>query len=176
MENAQGSWGDYFEFEIMTRSSIEKVITDWDQKEKVEAITRWVLYKDPKKRKMARADKNDGQVLLHRYLFDIPPGHKLEWINGNTLDCRRKNLQLIETKTGQIIPLYKPEIRQKSEVKGVYFHKASSRWHASAFYAKKRYSLGYFATEEEAADQVAIFRAEGPDSQNLKRNQRKGKN
>lgn len=218
MQNAQGSWGDYFELEIQTRAGVEKVIVDFDQAEKVTKITRWGIYKDPKGRKMARAGKEDGQVLLHRYLFDIPQGYRLEWINGKTLDCRRKNLQLVHAKTGQTIPLYEPEIRvrkpgrtggerhvtdpnstfealknaaeegiteavkimdklepkKKSETKGVYFHKASNRWHAAAFFEGKRYSLGYFQTEIEAIEEVTTFRALGPDSPNLKRNQRKG--
>lgn len=209
MINAEGSWGDFFEFTIPTRAGVEKVIVDYDQADNVRKISRWVLYKDPKGRKMARADKADGQVLLHRHLFDIPPGYKLEWLNGNTLDCRRKNLQLVNMKTKQTITLYEPDIRKQhkdpnstyevlkemaaeghpeaqkvinklnpskeetSKERGVYRHKHSDRWHASAFYEKKRYSLGYFAEEADAIEEVKLFRSEGPASPKLKRNQRK---
>ncbi|MED3571918.1 hypothetical protein [Cytobacillus praedii] len=164
--------GITFEILIQTRNGTEKALVDLDHEAEARVINRWYLYKDPKGRKMARAGREDDQVLLHRLLFDIPPGHKLEWLNGNTLDCRRKNLQLVEIKTGQIIPLFEPEIRQKSNTRGVYFHKASSKWHASAFHKGKRYSLGYFGDMHEAELEVLVFREEGPSSPKLKRNQR----
>lgn len=174
--------GKYTTIFINTRQGKEEVLIDQEDIMVVEELSRLVIYKDPKGRKMARAGKEDDQVLLHRYLFDIPQGSRLEWLNENTLDLRRENLQLVH-KDGSIEFLKPPEAtaadfqdqpghKPKSDVRGVYFHKASSRWHASAFHDKKRYSLGYFQTEEEAIDQVAIFRAEGPNSPKLKRNQR----
>ena len=175
MINAKGTWGDFFEFEITTRQGVEKVIVDFDQAEKVEKISRWVLYKDPKGRKMARSDKTDGQVLLHRYLFDIPQGSRLEWANGNTLDCRRKNLRLVD-RAGNITLIMPVETVVKSEIKGVFFHKASQLWNSRPYWESKRYSLGYFKTRELAEAETRIFFAEGPDSPKLKRNQRKGKN
>ncbi|XJZ25995.1 hypothetical protein ACF5W4_11335 [Bacillota bacterium Lsc_1132] len=198
MNNAAGSWGDFFEFEIHTRQGAEKVIIDWDQKEKAEAITRWGLHKDRKGRKFARAGKEDGQVLLHRILVDVPKGSTLVWKNGNTLDCRRKNLQLVD-KDGNITELQPQKVtppayathvtrevakaaqevaagtdKKTSDVKGVYFHKASQRWHASAFHGGKRYSLGYFQERKDAELEVQIFREAGPDHPALKRNHSKG--
>lgn len=162
---------------INTRQGKEEVLIDQDDVMIVEELNRLVLYKDPKGRKLARADKSDDQVLLHRHLFDIPTGSRLEWINENTLDLRRENLQLVH-KDGTIEPLKEPETveepkKKDSKVRGVYFHKASERWHASAFHDKKRYSLGYFKTEQEAADEIHEFRMRGPESPLLKRN-RKG--
>jgi len=186
---------------INTRQGKEEVLIDQEDIMLVEELSRLVLYKDPKGRKMARAGKEDDQVLLHRYLFDIPKGSRLEWINENTLDLRRENLQLVD-REGNITPFepkdpnstyeimkslaatgnqqakeimdkLSPTKKKVSEVRGVYFHKASERWHASAFYNKKRYSLGYFKTEEEAIEEVTIFRQGGPDSMKLKRNQRR---
>lgn len=192
MKNATGSWGNYFEFEIQTRQGIEKVIMDYDQREKAETISgSWGLFKDNKGRKLARAGKKDGQVMLHRQLLDIPKGSRLEWKNGNTLDLRRKNLQLVD-REGNVTELDPPQVTQpeyathevrqvvtsqvpkKSDVKGVYFHKHSNRWAASAFWGGRRYSLGYFTLREDAELEIKIFRSAGPDSPALKRNQSKG--
>ncbi|WP_433958584.1 hypothetical protein [Cytobacillus horneckiae] len=168
---------------IETRNGPEEVLVDMDDLLYAEEITRLVLYKDPKGRKMARADKTDNQVLLHRHLFDIPKDAKIEWLNENALDLRRENLQLV-FKEGSVKRLKVPEppipkgrhdihpLKKKSKTRGVYFHKASRKWHASAFYEKKRYSLGYFEDEHEAELEVLVFREEGPDSPKLKRNQR----
>lgn len=202
---------EHAEILISTRQGTEKVLVDQDDLFYAEELNRLVIYKDPKGRKLARADKTDGQVLLHRHLFEIPKGSRLEWKNENTLDLRRENLQLVH-KDGTIEQLKKDTLptiapgtslkdlptgiyvtagenqptvvkqfttgdtsaefyeKKTSDVRGVYFHKASQRWHAAAFFEKKRYSLGYFKTEQEAIDEVTIFRLEGPHSPALKRN------
>ena len=124
----------YYEFEISTRNGPVKVILDYDQKDKVDKLDRVVLYKDPKGKPFARSGKDSGQVLLHRFLFEIPKGSKLEWKNGNTLDLRRTNLHLT-AKDGTITELAPEEQEtnqnslenKKSNVKGIYFHKASQR-------------------------------------------------
>jgi hypothetical protein len=138
-------------------------------------LTRLVIYKDPKGRKMARSDKADGQVLLHRHLFEIPKGSRLEWINGDTLDLRRENLQLVD-KDGNVTPLKVPAKEESAQpkIKGVTFHKASQKWTSRPYWGSDRYSLGYFATKEEAEKETLIFLNEGPESPKLKRNQSKG--
>jgi hypothetical protein len=194
--------GKYTTIFINTRQGKEEVIVDQEDIMVIEELQRLVIYKDPKNRKLARTGKEDDQVLLHRYLFDIPKGSRLEWVNENTLDLRRENLQLVD-REGNVTPLapkdpnstyeimkslsatgnkqakelmdkINPSKKKESSVQGVYFHKASQRWHAAAFYEKKRYSLGYFQEEADAVEQVTIFRADGPNSPKLKRNQRKG--
>jgi hypothetical protein len=173
MQNGTGTKGEALEVEITTRNGSEYFQVDMADWPVIEQVQRWYLYKDPKGRKMARAGKEDDQVLLHRYLFEIPKGSRLEWINEDTLDCRRENLQLVD-KDGNITPLKQPEAKKTSDVRGVYFHKAARRWHASAFWEGKRYSLGYFEEEQDAISEIEIFRAEGPESKNIKRNHRKG--
>lgn len=175
--------GNYYEVNISTRNGPVVVIMDYDQKEKVDKLDRLVLYKDPNGRPLARSGKDSGQVLLHRYLFDVPKGHKLEWKNKNTLDLRRSNLRLV-AKDGTITELSPEEQptdngsveNKRSSVKGVYFHKASQRWTASAYWKGKRYSLGYFQDEQEAIDEVTVFREEGPASLSLRKNHSKGDN
>lgn len=93
---------------IPTRSGVEIVKLDLDDLEYAKKLHKLELYKDPKQRKMARSDKQDGRVLLHRYLFEPPKGYKLDWINGDTLDLRKENLQFVSSK-GEPIPLAKPK-------------------------------------------------------------------
>jgi hypothetical protein len=161
---------------INTRSGPYQVLVDKEDLPYAEAVSRWVLYKDPNGRPFARADKNDDQVLLHRFLFEIPKGSRLEWINEDTLDCRRKNLQLVH-KDGTVEPLKKSETVPPPTVKGVTFHKHAQKWTSRPYWGpKERFNLGYFETREEAVAETLIFLEEGPDSPKLKRNQRKGKN
>lgn len=166
---------------ISTRQGTLQAIVDPDQAEKVKQADRWGLYKDAKGRKFARSGKDSGQQLLHKYLYDLPPGARPLWRNGNTLDCRRSNLT-IYTKDGQGIRLDPPESntqvdmvgvdevnklledqKPKSKVRGVYFHKAAKKWNAAAYWEGKRYSLGYYDDQAEAEKVVTVFREEGPE-------------
>lgn len=214
MENNLAHVGyDYHEIIINTRSGEEIVFVDKEDFDTVNMIHKLELYKDPKGRKMARASKDDGRVLLHRHLFEAPKGYKLDWINGDTLDLRKENLQFVSSK-GEPIPLAKPKdfnvlgattgrlqtqepnlsnepakggslaaepingLAEEETPKGVVFHKGSQKWTARLFAgdgSNRRHSLGYFETKEEAVAQALIFRAEGPESPKLKRNQREGK-
>jgi hypothetical protein len=162
--------------QIVTRQGVKEVVLDIDDLIVAEELARLVLYKDPKGREMARAGKEDNQVLLHRHLFEIPKGSRLEWINEDTLDLRRENLQLVD-REGNITLLKEPkEVIAPPTIKGVTFHRHSQRWNSRPYWGSDRYSLGYFKTKEEAEAETRIFLAEGPDSPKLKRNQRKGKN
>lgn len=59
---------------------------------------------------------------------------------------------------------------EKSQVRGVYRHKSANKWHASAFWEGKRYSLGYFDVMKDAEAEVALFREHGPAHPGLRRN------
>lgn len=115
-----------------------------------EGAKSWHIHTDRHGCYFARGDKASGQPLAHKLLFDIPKGCKLEWINGNTLDLRRANLNMIQpdgTRVPMLIPEPEeeqlPEYTRTSDVKGVYFHKASQKWHSTAWHGGKRYSMGY---------------------------------
>ena len=140
-------------------------------------VESWSIWKDREDRKYARADKKNKQALLHKRLFDIPRGSHLRFKNGDPLDCRRENLQLVDHE-GNVTELFIPEPvveEKKPEVlKGVTFHKASSRWNSRPYWEGVRYSLGYFPSREAAEEETKIFIREGPDSPRLKRNQRQG--
>ena len=155
-----------------TKQGVMQIVLDPEDMPKAEGITgRWGIFKNSKGQQLARAGKKDGQVFLHKLIVDIPKGHKLEWINEDSLDLRKENLQLVD-RNGNATRLKQPKTNTKS-VRGVYFHKGANKWHAAAFHDKKRVSLGYFEDYEAAVAEMNIFREEGPNSPKLKRN-RKG--
>lgn len=75
---------------------------------KVAGVQYWTVYTDRYGRKYARADKKNKQILLHKRLFKVPRGQKIVFKNGNPLDCRRVNLQLIDS-GGKITEMYVPD-------------------------------------------------------------------
>lgn len=191
MINGSGTRNGALEVEISTRNGCEYFLTDYDQQAKVTSVDRWGLYKDAKGRKFARSGKESGQLLLHKLLFEIPKGQRLVWKNGNTLDCRRSNLQLVDNegnvteleptdpnstyqviktlaiqgnqKAKEVINNLEPE-KPTSKVRGVYFHKAAKKWTASAYWEGKRHSLGYYDDQVEAEKVVTAFREGGPEA------------
>lgn len=188
--------GEAVTIKISTRSGDEIVfVNDGEDFAKAKSITkRWGIFKDAKGKKSVRAGKDDGQVFLHKLIFDTKQGEQLEFINGNSLDLRRENVNKV-LKSGEVIPMYvappveeqpknpvKREVqvtaanagRPQSNVPGVKYHKASQRWTARIYWEGVRHSLGYYNTREHAEREAAIFRLEGPDSPKLKRNQPKG--
>lgn len=203
--------GTAFEIQIQTRGGLEVAYADMAHGKKLNSVDRWGIFKDSKGRKFARSGKKSGQLFLHKLLFDVPKGCHLEWKNGNTLDCRSRNLQIVD-KYGQVTLLEQPQPKKtyptrarkpgntptpavpelteiekkvgigqqeddyqdqpkKSDVRGVYFHKASRRWHAAAFWGGKRYSLGYYddtALGKQDAEQIVTnFRDGGPELTNM---------
>lgn len=139
----------------------------------IAGVESWTVYKDKQGRKFARADKRNKQALLHKRLFNIPRGSHLIFKNGDPMDCRSENLQLVDHE-GNITEMYTPEPEPtvELELKGVTFHKASERWNSRPYWQGVRYSLGYFKTKEAAEEETRIFLHEGPDSPRLKRNQK----
>jgi len=163
--------------ELLFKKATRNLFIDHQDFEKVnEGANSWNIYTDRQGFYYARGDKASGQALAHKLLFDIPKGCKLEWINGNTLDLRRENLNMVQP-DGTVVPLLIPEpvlepvpeeepYTHTSDVRGVYFHKVHHKWHASAFHGGKRYSLGYQSDTPEgkakAEELMNEFRANGP--------------
>lgn len=167
----------------------ERVLVDKEDLDRVNVNDRYGIYTDGAGRKLARSGKRSGQVFLHKRIVDLMPGDVLEWINGDTLDCRRENLR-IRYRDGRTVDLVQQDQNstyqalqtlaaegnkpaqealgiKRSDVPGVKWHKASQRWTVRVWKDGKRHSLGYFFSREEAEQQAAVFRREGPDSVNL---------
>lgn len=87
-------------------------------------------------------------VRLHRLLLNAPEHMDIDHANGNGLDNRRSNLRLC-TKTQNRANQH--TISGKSRFRGVWFNIVRKKWCAMIAKTGRRYNLGYFDTEEEAA-------------------------
>lgn len=95
---------------------------------------------------------NDKVGLLHRYLMGVAQRNQIvDHINGNTLDNRIENLQVLTHR--QNLTKQKINITNKSGRPGVIFNKhlKSPKWVAYIYINNKYKHLGYFNTFEEAA-------------------------
>lgn len=86
---------------------------------------------------------------LHRFLLNDPEGLQVDHVNGDGLDNRRENIRLCShAENGRN---RKPQSGGSSAFNGVYWHKLACKWVAQINVAGKRYSLGLFQKEEDAA-------------------------
>lgn len=98
-------------------------------------------------------------VLLHREILGISGNTTLEGdhINRVSLDNRRLNLRVARhAENMQNRPSHRGS---SSQYRGVSLEKATGRWVADGKLNNKKYRLGRFATEEEAAQVAAAWRA-----------------
>lgn len=98
--------------------------------------------------------KKNGKVrpmLMHRFLLNPPAGMQVDHINGNRLDNRRENLRLATTKQNCMNKAKRSDSRNR--YRGCVYHPTykSRPWQAKMRIEGKSTSLGYYATEEEAA-------------------------
>jgi hypothetical protein len=88
-------------------------------------------------------------VKMHRLKTRAPGGLFVDHINHNGLDNRRSNLRLCTNQEN--IFNRRPRKGQSSKYKGVYWYKRTKRYAAAIRANGKKYSLGYFDDEVEAA-------------------------
>ena len=87
--------------------------------------------------------------LMHRYLLNAKSNEIIDHINGNKLDNRKLNLRYSN-------PLNNAHNKTKlenttSKYIGVHFYKSRNKYVSALTKAGKKYHLGYFETEKEAA-------------------------
>lgn len=88
--------------------------------------------------------------LLHRLIMDCPKGLEVDHINHDNLDNRKNNLRIVTRKQNRYNT--RRQVGSVSKFKGVWYYKGRNKpWVASVNKDKKKYSLGYFYTQEEAA-------------------------
>lgn len=106
-----------------------------------------------------RADKH--ALPLHRLVLGLAPGDKRigDHISGDRLDNRSDNLRIADAKLNAANQAIINELGS-SKYRGVCWDKSRSLWKAYCRLDGRMRNLGYFATEEEAANVVYDFRAE----------------
>ena len=92
---------------------------------------------------------NRSIVGMHRVIMNAPKGMLVDHIDGNGLNNRRSNLRLCTNKENARNA--RPSKGGSSRYKGVCWHKAKKKYDARIEVDGKRYCLGYFADEIEAA-------------------------
>jgi len=97
----------------------------------------------------AQRNGPDGIVCMHRLIAGAPPHLVVDHINHNGLDNRKKNLRLCTQ--AQNIYNSLPRRNCSSKYKGVYLHKRTNRYRATIRYKGKRFHLGSFKNEVDAA-------------------------
>lgn len=96
-----------------------------------------------------RIESKGRHVYLHRFLMNFPDGKQIKFINGDTLDCRRENLQAATA--SEIHSERKLGPNNRSGFKGVSFNKKSGKFKAYIKHNGKLLYLGLFPTDIEAA-------------------------
>lgn len=103
---------------------------------------------------------NGREVLLHRWLMNIPAGTRyrviVDHINRNRYDCRRSNLRLVTPTASNL----NRRIRARDLPVGVRHSKSGKRYVARIKRHRKTRNLGTYDTPEEAAAAVEAARRE----------------
>jgi hypothetical protein len=101
-------------------------------------------------RRTARIDGRRRTILLHRVILGDPPDHKVDHINGDTLDCRRSNLRrATSVENGR--NRTRISRRNTSGYHGVTWHKRAGKWQAGIRIEGRFIYLGLFDDPEPAA-------------------------
>ena len=97
----------------------------------------------------------DGKsTLLQRFLVPTASGHNIRFKNGNTLDCRRENLEPTRHRSSRTN--FKRTNQRTSKYEGVSYHKGTGKYISRTYREGKQIWLGSYDTEVEA---FAINRA-----------------
>jgi len=115
-------------------------------------LNKYKWYASKKRRNYyAKRRGPHGIVAMHRVILNAPRGLVVDHINHNGLDNRKENLRLctVAQNCRNARPCNKPN--QWSKYKGVTFHKRKNRFMAAIRYNRKKYFLGYFKNETDAA-------------------------
>ena len=92
---------------------------------------------------------NKKPARLHRLILNAPDCYDVDHINGNTMDNRKCNLQLVtEQQNAAKGKLYSAN---KSGYRGVTWHMAGSKWRTQITVNGRSIHLGIYDTKEEAA-------------------------
>lgn len=86
---------------------------------------------------------------MHREIMGTPKGRDTDHINSDSLDNRRSNLRIVTTSQNM---MNQRKTRGTSKYKGVCWYRAGNKWMAYINLNGKRKYLGFFHTEDDAAN------------------------
>lgn len=88
-------------------------------------------------------------IQMHRIIVNANRGEEVDHINGNSLDNRRSNLRICESKNNSWNTCSHKD--GTSKYKGVFWNKQKNQWQVKICCNYKTYHVGFFDDEEEAA-------------------------
>lgn len=103
-----------------------------------------------------RINKKPIKLYMHRVIMDAPKGKEVDHINHDFLDNQRKNLRIC-TRIENMGNIRKTKTRRcTSKYKGVFFNSGKNvakyrKWQSQIMFKGKRYVLGTFVKEKQAA-------------------------
>lgn len=112
---------------------------------------RWHVHKSPLKsgyKWYAKSQINGRRVSMHGLLTNPTPGTMPDHVNGDGLDNQKSNLRLATMSQNQA---NRCKGIGRSQYKGVCWSKPWNCWISRIEFRGKRYHLGYFDFEEDAA-------------------------
>jgi len=109
----------------------------------------WQLYESGNKKCYAARLDNRKIVHMHRVIMNAPKGKLVDHRNGEGLDNTRRNLRLATRSQNSCNS--KRIKKGSSKYRGVYRYKKRNKWTAQLNYNGKKFFLGYFDNEEDAA-------------------------
>lgn len=107
-------------------------------------------------RHVAQASGKKRGVLMHRVIMKAPDGIEIDHINGNGLDNRKANLRFCNHSQNV---RNRHQVSGRSQFKGVSWYGRDRKWYAHIRFSGKRYHLGVFEDEVDAAlvyDRAAV--------------------
>jgi hypothetical protein len=95
--------------------------------------------------------KNDSRqtIYMHREIMSPLPSLQIHHINHNGLDNRKSNLCICTQSQNSQSKI--PQTSGASQYKGVYRHKNNGKWRSAITHNKKRFYLGVFSSQVQAA-------------------------
>ena len=106
-------------------------------------------------RTITNHDGKQKKQTLHRFIVNAQQGMDVDHVDGNPLNNRRENLRICTRaeNTRNMRPrTHVCRASVSSALKGVCWHKRDRKWHAQIRIDGTRIHLGYFNSEQEAAD------------------------
>jgi hypothetical protein len=110
----------------------------------------WRVNKDGYAYRNTWLGKKRNYIILHRLLINAKKGDIVDHINMDKLDNSLKNLRICTIKESN---QHRNRVKGKflSKLRGVTFQKTTSRYRANIKHDNKRFHLGYFDKEIDAA-------------------------
>lgn len=97
----------------------------------------------------------DGKhIYLHRFIINPSKKQFIDHIDGDGLNCSRTNLRVCSHSENMRNQRIQKKANKVSKFKGVFFNSSGTkkkRWRVSIQKNSKRYSFGYYLTQEDAA-------------------------